>query len=205
MTCHGLISLGTGDICINAVLRFFATAATLPCSASRGMATICSSVKRLFLIGSSFLSKSHLSRYQCSEKVGRLVWALLSERLSQRLIPNSANDRARLPARRIFDRPLDSDRSDRLANPEGHPGSRCDPKRRSPNPSGGEDSSDNSEKTWADVVTAIAVRHGKFRRRTYAHQLAGGRETFDPLRFGEVVLIQLAVMSPLLRLDRAWG
>jgi hypothetical protein len=39
------------------------------------MATICSSVKRLFLIGSSFLSKSTLSRNYRSEKVGQVTAA----------------------------------------------------------------------------------------------------------------------------------
>jgi hypothetical protein len=49
-----------------------ATSATGERSASRRIATICSSVNRLFLIGSSFSAKSHLSRNQLIEK-GRQV------------------------------------------------------------------------------------------------------------------------------------
>jgi hypothetical protein len=44
------------------------------------MATICSSLNRLFLIGSSLWSKSHLSRNQLIEKVGQ-VKALLDQEI----------------------------------------------------------------------------------------------------------------------------
>jgi hypothetical protein len=47
-------------------------------SASRKIATICSSLNRLFLIGSSFRLKSHLSRNQPSEKAGQVRQASLA-------------------------------------------------------------------------------------------------------------------------------
>jgi hypothetical protein len=53
-------------------LVFLAAAATEVRSASRRIATICSSLNRLFLIGFSLASKSHLSRNQWSEKVGQV-------------------------------------------------------------------------------------------------------------------------------------
>src|SRR5690606_6561580 len=52
--------------------RCSAAAATVDFSASRRMATICSSVNRLFLIGSSFAKKSHLSRIQWAEELGQV-------------------------------------------------------------------------------------------------------------------------------------
>src|SRR5690606_2705436 len=53
--------------------RCSAVAATVDFSASRRMATICSSVNRLFLIGSSFAKKSHLSRIQWAEELGQVM------------------------------------------------------------------------------------------------------------------------------------
>jgi hypothetical protein len=53
-------------------LFFLAATATVVRSASRKMATICSSRNRLFLIGSSLWSKSHLPRNQVIEKVGQV-------------------------------------------------------------------------------------------------------------------------------------
>src|SRR5690606_3658640 len=44
-------------------------------SASRRISTICSSVNRLFLIGSSFSMKSHLSRNYWSEELGQVTGA----------------------------------------------------------------------------------------------------------------------------------
>jgi DNA-binding NarL/FixJ family response regulator len=52
-------------------LFFFATSATEVRSASRKIATICSSVNRLFLTGSS-LTKSYLSRNHWSEETGQV-------------------------------------------------------------------------------------------------------------------------------------
>jgi hypothetical protein len=57
-------------------LFFLAAAVTVVRSASRKIATICSSLNRLFLIGSPFTSKSHLSRNQPSEKAGQVRAAL---------------------------------------------------------------------------------------------------------------------------------
>ena len=53
-------------------LCFLAAAATDVASASRRMATICSSLNRLFLMGSS-LSKSHLHRNHWSEETGQVM------------------------------------------------------------------------------------------------------------------------------------
>jgi len=55
-------------------LCFLATAATDVASASRRMATICSSLNRLFLMGSS-LSKSHLPRNYRYEEAGQVIRA----------------------------------------------------------------------------------------------------------------------------------
>ena len=52
-------------------LCFLAVSATVLRSASRRMATIYSSLNRLFLMGSS-LSKSHLSSYPWSEETGQV-------------------------------------------------------------------------------------------------------------------------------------
>src|SRR5678810_886595 len=60
-------------------LCFLAASATDVRSASRSTATICSSVNRLFLMGSS-LSKSHLHRNYWSEETGQVnVGSLLGE------------------------------------------------------------------------------------------------------------------------------
>jgi hypothetical protein len=52
-----------------------AASATDVRSASRKMATICSSVNRLFLMGSS-LSKSHLPKNHWSEETGQVTMTL---------------------------------------------------------------------------------------------------------------------------------
>jgi len=65
-------------------LFFLATSATDVRSASRRIATICSSVSRLFLIGSS-LTKSHLSRNHRSEETGQVKIVNLLKRLQDEL------------------------------------------------------------------------------------------------------------------------